>query len=411
MFCRELHEPMSKEMSSPNPAASKNYLYGLDLLRFVAAFLVMVFHLAFSVWASPKSGLANLRTSGYALEDLQWLTWPGWIGVEIFFVISGLVIANSANGKSLLSFLRSRSLRLYPAVWICSIVTLVFVSGYYEPVSLVNRLARSITLFPLHPWIDPVYWTLAVEIVFYFTIGIMLGLNRFHRLPAFALWATLGSLIYQALVLAKNFGFDAISLPELGLQASRLTLLDHAAFFALGIYIWLGTSGKATRTSKIGLYTSLVCCLIEITNHTLYVLRLMSNARIDEPLAVLLPGVIWICAVAFIYLSSRYSFVFTELPQSVRSAIRTLGLMTFPLYLLHFSVGVWITDRLVAHANLGAGLALAIAMALLLALSFFVCTKAEPMVRRLLGGVWMWIEAGILSSRHAKALTRATRSI
>jgi peptidoglycan/LPS O-acetylase OafA/YrhL len=49
-------------------------LLGLDLIRFSAAFMVLAFHLC----------------AGTALGPLtRW----GWVGVEIFFVLSGFVIA------------------------------------------------------------------------------------------------------------------------------------------------------------------------------------------------------------------------------------------------------------------------------------------------------------------------------
>ncbi|MEO8322014.1 MAG: acyltransferase, partial [Bradyrhizobium sp.] len=71
----------------------KNYFSLLDPLRFVAALGVAVFHLMF--WSSSWSSInAPLGFERYVAADVQFpsvapFTWFGWVGVEIFFVISG----------------------------------------------------------------------------------------------------------------------------------------------------------------------------------------------------------------------------------------------------------------------------------------------------------------------------------
>src|SRR6202035_4696902 len=95
-------------------------------------------------------------------------TWFGWVGVEIFFVISGFVIANSASKSSPVEFLIGRALRLYPAVWICATATLiVLVFAHGSSSEFVRPYIRAMLIYPRGPWIDGIYWTLATEIVFY----------------------------------------------------------------------------------------------------------------------------------------------------------------------------------------------------------------------------------------------------
>jgi len=66
--------------------------------------------------------------------------WLGWVGVEIFFVLSVFVIAYSAEGSSAFSFFRSRILRLMPAVWICaSLVFAVLLVGHMLPLAELTR--------------------------------------------------------------------------------------------------------------------------------------------------------------------------------------------------------------------------------------------------------------------------------
>ena len=114
----------------------KNHFPLLDPLRFGAAFGVALFHQMFWSWAWVSIGHPGFERTVAA--DVQYpsaapFTWFGWVGVEIFFVISGFVIANSASKSSATEFLFGRALRLYPAVWVCStltfIVLLLFAGG------------------------------------------------------------------------------------------------------------------------------------------------------------------------------------------------------------------------------------------------------------------------------------------
>src|SRR5258708_29782648 len=135
---------------------SRGYVYGIDIIRFLAALSVVGFHLGY------LNDIADFRPIWPGV-------WFGWIGVEIFFVISGFVIANSANGKSPMQFLKGRALRLYPAAWCCATLTLIVRSLVSdEPfAALLPSYLRSLALSPKGPWIDDVYWTLAIEIGFY----------------------------------------------------------------------------------------------------------------------------------------------------------------------------------------------------------------------------------------------------
>src|SRR6201987_2791882 len=79
-------------------------------------------------WAWPAMGVAGLEpcvAADVLFPAAAPFTWFGWVGVEIFFVISGFVIANSASKSSPTEFLLGRALRLYPAVWVCATATLI----------------------------------------------------------------------------------------------------------------------------------------------------------------------------------------------------------------------------------------------------------------------------------------------
>src|SRR5438445_3272534 len=87
----------------------------LDLLRFLAAFWVMLFHYTFR---GPRD--AGLPAS---FPFLDHFTRYGYLGVHVFFILSGFVILLTAYEKNALGFALARFIRLYPAYWICVTLT------------------------------------------------------------------------------------------------------------------------------------------------------------------------------------------------------------------------------------------------------------------------------------------------
>lgn len=96
----------------------RRVLVSLDILRFAAAGGVMLHHYT-GRWGVLEALNLSRRTP---LSESPWLR-SGWVGVEIFFVISGYVIAMSAENTTASDFIRRRALRLWPAALICSTIT------------------------------------------------------------------------------------------------------------------------------------------------------------------------------------------------------------------------------------------------------------------------------------------------
>jgi peptidoglycan/LPS O-acetylase OafA/YrhL len=111
------------------------------------------------------------------------------------------------------------------------------------------------------------------------------------------------------------------------------------------------------------------------------------SAGLTEKISVLdtaqlwyVPAAVWLLSCAGIALSVRWR---PALSPGWQKAIRCLGLMTYPLYLIHFCLGVWLTVQLV-RLGMRPAVALFVVIAFLTGVSFAISTWIEPAVRRTL---------------------------
>lgn len=137
----------------------------VDGLRGLAA-IIVVFHHYF--W---------LHTPGFSI--LSKILDPGALGVAVFFHISGYVIPFSIRGRSggsVSSFAISRFFRLYPAYWVSLVLAGIVYGGSLR---LLAANATMMQRFIGFPDLVGVYWTLAVELLFYFFTALTLATGSF----------------------------------------------------------------------------------------------------------------------------------------------------------------------------------------------------------------------------------------
>ena len=170
-------------------------LRALTGLRFVAAFHVLVFHALFTF------SRASLRMPILAPGPLRSLVSSGYVGVNLFFVLSGFVLAYAyvEDGKMTTSagrFWRARFARIYPMHLIGVLLALpLFVLGslanHVQGVAIAKEGAKELALSALlvQAWV-PAHvldlngpsWSLSVEAFFYALFPLLVRL--FGRLRA-----------------------------------------------------------------------------------------------------------------------------------------------------------------------------------------------------------------------------------
>jgi peptidoglycan/LPS O-acetylase OafA/YrhL len=362
----------------------KEHYFGVDLLRFFAALLVVLNHFGIFAWNAPT--MASTARS-IAFPALVPASWFGWVGVEIFFVISGFVIAASAQHATASNFVKNRIIRVAPALWICSTLALVVQLTSNQPIdALFAAYVRSLVLSPIGPYIDGIVWTLVVEAAFYFLIFMTLLAGQFGRINRIA--AALGAASAAFLILFAcaeyfhNIPVFANIAAVCGRFYFKLTLLRYGVFFACGILLWYGFEGGFDRLTSALIAVFITFGAAEI---------MIQSAEIDhvtllrsEPGAWFPPLVgramftmcIWLGGVAGLVLSVKFKSKIYSRLKIHSSFLRKVGLLTYPLYLNHFVLGMTLVPALFA-LGLGRALVFALSFATVFGSSWFIMSVPE----------------------------------
>lgn len=287
---------------APIAGAPIGKLHSVQLLRALAAMLVVMFHgqLAFATHVSQPSFAAQTYLFGF-----------GAVGVHIFFVISGFIMVYSsrfANGFDARAFLRRRFLRIYPIYWICAAIYLLVHWLIGQPYELgFADAAGALLLLPGHAAgiIGPA-WTLAFEMFFYMCFGMAMiaGLTRGLLM--------LSAAFLVLIVAGRLFPMES---PAWALATSAL-LSEFLCGAAIG---WLLTKEKLPRRG--GITMIFLACALFVAGIAWGYQRLPSVVMWGVPSVLLIAGT-----------------VMTEMARPARSFVRQLGYFgdsSYALYLVH----------------------------------------------------------------------------
>jgi len=292
----------------------------LDGLRLVAALLVAMFH-----YAGRADSFQDVW-GGTTAEIFPHLHHPaqyGWLGVELFFLISGFVICMSAWDRDTVSFLRSRAIRLFPAYWAAVLITAI--ATHFWPVVWKPTGASAVLLnltmlqFPLGaPQVDGVYWTLWNE-------------ARFYLLFALLVWR--GLTLERALL----FGYGWLTLGAIATAAGEKWMLEvlqpaYAPLFIGGMAFYLiHRFGSSIAT------WGLVAASFLVAQHN--VLARVADEEANDIHGPLSDKAAILALAAFFGLLAAVALGWTS---RIRWRwLTTAGLLTYPFYLTHEAIG-WI---------------------------------------------------------------------
>ncbi|WP_161967235.1 acyltransferase family protein [Fimbriiglobus ruber] len=182
------------EHGSWSPRAMLKTFHGLRALRGGACLLVVIFHLG--QWET----LYGTHTP--VLREYRWFAFAG---VDLFFVLSGFVIAHShwdqfGQPRLVTGYLFRRFWRLYPPFWAVMVITGVvgWMTLGWQPLNPGAPTSIRwywLTLLPDEPtnaWVPPA-WTLTYEMMFYLALAALVVLPRRRGWMVLAGWAVVAA--------------------------------------------------------------------------------------------------------------------------------------------------------------------------------------------------------------------------
>ncbi len=295
----------------------------VDFVRGAAALLVAYFHFQIGLWHFPLDPIAKSSfTYHFVSGDFE----LGVFGVGLFFIISGFLIPSTLRGASatIRRFALHRFFRLYPLYWL-SIGGMILVAPVLgTSFTLVQVLANATMLqgYLRQGDVIGVYWTLQIELTFYFVCVLLFYFRKLEKTAAILCFFLAASLACAA---ARH---------ELGRRLPVALFLGPALMF-LGDMI-RRSSQDATLRRRLPFYAGLVLALLVPICFLAYADLWQAYVRA------------YFAAIGSFFLAHRCAPAF-ETHARLRAFSIWLGETSYGAYLFHGITGGILLRYLLAH--------------------------------------------------------------
>jgi peptidoglycan/LPS O-acetylase OafA/YrhL len=303
----------------------------------------------------------------------------GCFGVQLFFCISGFVILRTLERTgSIKNFAIARFARLYPAYCACALITLAVIAVSHVHLSDLTPQAVAINATMLAllvgaPRIDPSYWTLTYEVLFYAAAALI----WFRVRPGRRLEGP--CLVWLACSLVGHL-VDSINRHT---RLATLINIDYANLFVLGMMLHYITKGSRSRLTIPTFYAALLLALFPPAASGAGV----SLFRIKFTFMIAV-----FCALIWLAADDRRRFLHFR-------PLIFLGEISYSLYLIHQIVG-YAVIRVLLSAGLEINAALALTLTFVIGLAYCLRMFVEKPAER-------WIKNFARSARGSSLLSQS----
>lgn len=281
----------------------------LDLIRFIAAMAVVAYHY-------------TARHGNDSFKALSAVTEFGYIGVPVFFIISGFVIAMSADSRTAGQFLLARFIRLYPTYWICITITVAISVCVGNGTINYSQLLTNYTMFNTYLGyenIDGVYWTLHAEIKFYLCVYVLIALNIYKRKKVWlSSWLAMTILFY---IFKEPFFMGWFISPY------------YSPYFMIGIILY---EIRMKGFKGFNLFVLIIAAILSAYQAAIQIDNFIEHVDVIKKYIIVV--LVLLVELSFLGISLGYF----RLHSSKISLY--LGAITYPVYLLHNKIGVILID-------------------------------------------------------------------
>ncbi len=319
----------------------------LDYARFICALAVVFFHY---LSRGRRDYIPLVPDYGWVEEIARY----GYLGVDFFFIVSGFVIMMSVGERKPSEFAAARILRLYPAYLFALVLTGIILALLQDPrfpVTLTQwlvNLTMVSTLVGVRA-VDGVYWTLALEVVFYAAVCLLLLAGLRNRLEQCA-------VVWLGLQLIVRI-FDY-----------HIPLFDqYYMLFCAGCLLYFGCTRGWTVPRIAATALSLGMNIEDAIRRARQTVEATGEEALDP---LVLAVIITSFFLAFIVLSrARLSLPYAK----------TIGSVTYPLYLIHQYLGYLLIGFLAHYVR--PGIAIVLTVMAMIASALFIAQVVEQQPR------------------------------
>lgn len=322
---------------------------GLTGIRALAAMMVLAFHLF--VYAGP-------RVLSVAIGDTSityhWLITCGWMGANVFFVLSGFLLAipfvkhieGSSPPVAMGAYLRRRIRRVVPAYWaqMGILVAVLYLSGAIPEIRVIFMHLVFLQNFNHGDAsaLNGVYWTLPTEFGYYLLLPLFaLGALRFNLRRQLA-WRLISVLLIAFAIAYRVFAYQTVVDQSVDVKAFTLMqlpgLIDHFAVGMLFAWAYVHTAGtlsdrQADLIAAVG-GVGIVCMMKALDS--VYLLYWDGHwlLFLGYSLTAIFIGMV-VLGVASAGPRSGSRFVFAN------PVMLYLGIISYSLYLWHLPIQQW----------------------------------------------------------------------